>query len=116
MVALTPGESYSKIVRWKSLQKHETIATKIDGVFVCNNWEMRGYCFTSCKRVSTHIQLNNKHKGKYRAYIATLHKDASQPQDTHTKSPYKGKFQKLKSEHTENTGEHKQTPTYMGTN
>ena len=110
VVALTPGESYSKIVDWKNLQKHEGIAPKIDGVFVCNNWQMRGYCFSSCKRATTHIQLNHEQKGKYRSYVNTLRKEASQ--DQHRSTPYKGKQNhKLKFENTENTGENK-APTH----
>ena len=105
VVALTPGESYSRIVDWKSLQKHENIAPKIEGVFMCNNWQMRGYCFSSCKRATTHVSLNNETRSKYRLYVATLRKEAAQG-DTN-KSPYKPKHFKLKHENHENTGENK---------
>ena len=72
---------------------------------MCNNWQMRGYCFSSYKRATTHVSLNNETRSKYRTYVATLRKEAAQGDIN--KSPYKAKTFKFKHEHHDNTGENK---------
>ena len=104
VVALTPGENYAKIVHYKSLQKHEDIAPKINGTFLCNNWHIRGFCFNTCRRAETHTNPPQEIKGKYRAYVTTLRKEAKDFQ----KSPLRFKSAWARNNEKEATGETKQ--------
>jgi hypothetical protein len=78
VVALTQGERYPRIVHRTNLSECKDSAPKINGEFICNNWQIRGFCHNTCPRASTHVTLNPELRGKYRAYVTKLRKLAQE--------------------------------------
>jgi hypothetical protein len=65
-------ETYGFIVHHQNLRKHRKDEATIDGISVCNNWHMRGWCTDGCRRSTSHKKLSGETLEKYRAYVAKL--------------------------------------------
>ena len=66
------GESYAQLVHKHMLDKVTDKLTYFGDKTVCNNYHIRGYCFTDCQRSVSHIALNGDTLQKYRGYVRAL--------------------------------------------
>jgi hypothetical protein len=71
-IRLLPDEKYSLLVHYKNLEACETSAVKFNDEFICNNWHIRGHCFSTCKRRTTHTNLPSDIEKQYRTYVSQL--------------------------------------------
>jgi hypothetical protein len=89
-VLLVPGERYPRIVHRTNLNECRDIAPRMNGDFVCNNWQIRGHCVDTCSRASSHVTLTGDLKAKYRIYAAQLRKMAQDYSQSRSPQPSKG--------------------------
>ena len=64
----TDGAKYSARFAGKNMEKRP----KLDGSPICQRWHTKGYCFSNCNHVSTHIpstELDTISKTKYAEYV-----------------------------------------------
>ncbi len=66
------GESYAQLVHKHMLEKVKDKLTYFGDKSVCNNYHIRGYCFTDCQRAVSHMALKGDSLQKYRGYIRAL--------------------------------------------
>lgn len=66
------GESYAQLVHRRMLDKVKDKLTYFGDKTVCNNYHIRGYCFTDCQRSTSHIALKGDTLQKFRGYVRAL--------------------------------------------
>ena len=69
---LKENEKYSFVCHRQNLIKCNAGEVTVDGVQVCNNWHIRGWCHTQCRRKATHVKLTGPTLEKYRSYVSKL--------------------------------------------
>ena len=73
-VALQSNERYPWVTHIDNLRKCVDKAQKLGGEFLCNNWHIRGHCYSECSRKCTHVELSSDMKAGYRTYVQALRK------------------------------------------
>ena len=73
-VALQSNERYPWVTHIDNLRKCVDKAQRLGGEFLCNNWHIRGHCYTECSRKITHVELSSDMKAGYRTYVQALRK------------------------------------------
>ena len=73
-VSLQSNERYPWVTHIDNLRKCVDKAQRLGGEFLCNNWHIRGHCYTECSRKITHVELSTDMKAGYRTYVQALRK------------------------------------------
>ena len=71
-VKIKEGESYRWLIHHSNLEKCKSTAVKINNVDICNNFHIRGWCHSACKRSASHKKLPNDIARKYQAHVKNL--------------------------------------------
>jgi hypothetical protein len=71
---LQNGEVYSKLIHFQNLTDCKNEAVKFKGDYICNNYQLRGFCHEGCKRSQSHTKLPPNVAAQYLYYINALRK------------------------------------------
>ncbi len=69
---LRSDETYSHLINAANRKQNKSDEVFLHGKSVCNNWHIRGACWDTCQRKSSHVPLSGETLSKYKAYVEKL--------------------------------------------